>query len=122
MGNALVSSYRRRAIVRVPGSAGRSRSSFSTVSAKLCTGRPGLPHSPRAAPGYFEVIAKAAGKNVTVQSFTHAGESLKDFTVAATGGPVSFAPGKPYALGPADVGHDDPSTHLLVFSSKSATS
>ncbi len=70
----------------------------------------------------FEVIAKSAGKNLTVQSFTHAGESLENFTIPESGGPVSFAPGQPYALGPVYVGHYDPSTHLLVFSSKSATS
>jgi branched-chain amino acid transport system substrate-binding protein len=70
----------------------------------------------------FEVIAKAAGKDLTVQSFTRAGESLKNFTIPASGGAVSFAPGRPFALGPVYVGHYDPSTHLLVFSSKSATS
>jgi hypothetical protein len=70
----------------------------------------------------FAAIAKAAGKNLTVQSFTRAGESLQHFAIAGSGGPVSFAPGRPYALGPVYIGTYDPSTHMLVFSSKSATS
>jgi hypothetical protein len=70
----------------------------------------------------LEVIAKAAGKDLTVQSFTKAGESLHGFTVPASGGPVSFAPGQPYALGPVYVGHYNSGTHTLVFAAKSANS
>jgi hypothetical protein len=70
----------------------------------------------------FEAIAKASGKNLTVQNFTKAGESLHGFSVPGSGGPVSFAAGQPYALGPVYVGHYNPSTHTLVFAAKSATS
>jgi hypothetical protein len=68
----------------------------------------------------FAVIAKAAGKDLTVSSFTKAAESLKNFTIPASGGPVSFASGEPYALGPVYVGHYDPSSKTLVFATKSA--
>jgi len=69
----------------------------------------------------FAAIAKAAGKNLTVSSFTKAGEALKNFTVPASGGPVSFTSGEPYALGPVYVGHYNPGTKTLVFATKSAT-
>jgi hypothetical protein len=70
----------------------------------------------------FTALAKAAGKNLTVKSVTKAGESLKNFTVPASGGPISFSPGKPYAVGPVFVGHYDPGTKSLVFATKSANS
>jgi hypothetical protein len=70
----------------------------------------------------FAAIAKAAGKSLTVQNFTRAGESLKNFTIPGSGGSVSFAPGRPYALGPVYIGTYDASTHIVRFSAKSATS
>ena len=69
----------------------------------------------------FSDIAKAAGKNLTVQSFVHAGYGLKDLMLPGGNAPISFAPGRPYALGPVYMVHYDPSTKSLVFANKSAT-
>ena len=46
----------------------------------------------------FATIAKAAGKNLTVASFTRAGEGLHDVVFPGVGSPVSFD-GKAYAIG-----------------------
>ena len=46
----------------------------------------------------FAAIAKAAGKNLTVASFTRAGERLHDVVFPGVGSPVSFD-GKAYAIG-----------------------
>ena len=46
----------------------------------------------------FATIAKAAGKNLTVASFTRAGERLHDVVFPGVGSPVSFD-GKAYAIG-----------------------
>ena len=46
----------------------------------------------------FAAIAKAAGKNLTVSTFTHAGEGLHDILFPAAGSAVSFN-GKAYAIG-----------------------
>ena len=46
----------------------------------------------------FTAIAKAAGKNLTVSTFTHAGEGLHDVMFPAAGSAVSFN-GKAYAIG-----------------------
>jgi hypothetical protein len=46
----------------------------------------------------FTTIAKAAGKNLTVASFTRAGEGLHDVVFPGVGSAVSFN-GKPYAIG-----------------------
>jgi len=64
---------------------------------------------------YLEIFAKiadAAGKNLTVASFTKAGYGLKNVTFPGSGGSVSFGPGQPYAIGPAQV---------LVYSPTSQT-
>jgi hypothetical protein len=70
----------------------------------------------------FTAIAKAAGKNLTVASFTKAGYGLRNVTFPGSGGPVSFGPGQAYAIGPVFVGKYDAATNQLVFSTKSATS
>jgi hypothetical protein len=69
----------------------------------------------------FADIAKAAGKDLTVSSFTRAGYNLKNAIVAGTGAPVSFGPNRPYALGPVYPVHYDPTTKSLVFSNQSLT-
>jgi hypothetical protein len=57
-------------------------------------------------------IADRAGKDLTVASFTKAGYGLKNVTFPGTGGPLSFAPGRPYAIGRPNV---------LVYDRKSGT-
>jgi hypothetical protein len=69
----------------------------------------------------FAAIAKAAGKDLTVSSFVHAGYGLKNVVLPGSNAPISFAPGRPYALGPVYMVHYNPKTNLLVFSNKSAT-
>ncbi len=64
--------------------------------------------------GLFVKIADAAGKNLNVASFTKAGYALKDATIPGMGGPISFGPGQPYALGAASVVHYDTKTQTLV--------
>jgi hypothetical protein len=43
----------------------------------------------------FTDIAKAAGKNLTVASFVHAGYGLKNLVLPGAAAPVSFGPGRP---------------------------
>ena len=57
-------------------------------------------------------IAERAGKNLTVASFTKAGYGLRNVTFPGSGGPVSFGPSQPYAIG---------KTNILVFNTKSGT-
>jgi Periplasmic binding protein len=47
----------------------------------------------------FTAIAKSAGKNLTEKSFVDAGYGLKNVVLAGSPSPISFAPGRPYALG-----------------------
>ena len=60
----------------------------------------------------FAKIADAAGKNLTVASFTKAGYQLRNVTFPGTGGPVSFGPNQPYAIGKANI---------VVYDSRSGT-
>jgi hypothetical protein len=69
----------------------------------------------------FAAIAKAAGKNLTVASFTKAGYGLRNVTLPGSGGPVSFGAGRDYAIGPVILGKYDAATNQLVFSSKSSS-
>jgi hypothetical protein len=57
-------------------------------------------------------IADRAGKNLTVASFTKAGYGLRNVTFPGSGGPVSFGPNQPYAIG---------KTNILVYSTKLGT-
>jgi hypothetical protein len=57
-------------------------------------------------------IADRAGKHLTVASFTKAGYGLRNVTFPGSGGPVSFGPDQPYAIGSANV---------VVYDSKSGT-
>jgi hypothetical protein len=63
--------------------------------------------------GLFKAIADAAGKNLTVASFTKAGYHLKNAAIPGVG-KVSFAPGQAYATGPATIVHYDAKTETLV--------
>jgi branched-chain amino acid transport system substrate-binding protein len=69
----------------------------------------------------FADVAKAAGKDLTVSSFTRAGYNLKNAIIPGAGAPVSFGPGRPYALGPLYPVHYDAATKSLVFSNASST-
>jgi hypothetical protein len=69
----------------------------------------------------FSAIAKAAGKDLTVQSFVHAGYGLKNLTLPGTNAPISFGPRRPYALGPVYMVHYDPATKAVVYAPKSTT-
>jgi hypothetical protein len=69
----------------------------------------------------FEDIAKAAGKNLTVSSFVHAAYGLKNLTLPGTNAPISFGPGRPYALGPVYMVHYDPAIKAVVYANTSAT-
>jgi hypothetical protein len=64
----------------------------------------------------FETIAKAAGKNLTFSSFAHAGYELRDTAIAGAGAPVSFGPGRAYALGPVYLVTYDSADNELLFS------
>jgi hypothetical protein len=68
----------------------------------------------------FAKIADAAGKNLTVASFTKAGYGLKNVTLPGSGGPVSFGTNQAYAIGPAQVLVYDPTSQQLVPASSSA--
>lgn len=57
-------------------------------------------------------IADRAGKNLTVASFTKAGYGLRNVVFPGSGGPVSFGPNQPYAIG---------KTNILVYNTKSGT-
>jgi hypothetical protein len=67
----------------------------------------------------FEAIAKAAGKHLTVASFTHAGYGLRNLKVPGSG-TVSFGPGQAYTLGPVYLAHYDPTTKLILIDAKPA--
>jgi len=59
-------------------------------------------------------IADAAGKKLTVATFTKAGYGLKNVTLPGTGGPVSFGANQAYATGPATVVTYDPTSKTMV--------
>ncbi|MGP0029791.1 MAG: ABC transporter substrate-binding protein [Acidimicrobiales bacterium] len=69
----------------------------------------------------FTDIAKAAGKDLTVSSFVHAGYLLKNLVLPGANAPVSFGPGRPYALGPVYMVHYDAATKNVVYANTSAT-
>lgn len=63
----------------------------------------------------FEDIAKAAGKNLTVSSFVHAGYGLSNVMLPGGNVPVSFAPNRPFGLGPVYMAHYDAVTKSVVY-------
>jgi hypothetical protein len=64
----------------------------------------------------FTTIVKAAGKNLTWSSFAHAGYQLRDAAIPGSGAPVSFGPGRAYALGPVYLVTYDAAKSALQFS------
>ena len=69
----------------------------------------------------FQKIADAAGKNLTVASFTKAGYALKNASIPGTGGGlVSFGNNQPYAIGPITVVTYSPTSKTLVPASATA--
>jgi hypothetical protein len=62
----------------------------------------------------FAKIADAAGKSLTVSSFTKAGYQLRNVAFPGTDGPVSFGPDQPYATGKANIVVFDPRSGSLV--------
>jgi hypothetical protein len=69
----------------------------------------------------FQKIADAAGKKLTVASFTKAGYALRNASLPGTGGGlVSFGPNQPYAIGPITVVTYSPTSKTLVPASATA--
>jgi ABC-type branched-subunit amino acid transport system substrate-binding protein len=68
----------------------------------------------------FAAIAKAAGRNLTIQSFEKAGYGLHSVSIPGMGGPVSFGPNRPYALGPVYLVNYDAKSQQMVIASKPA--
>ena len=68
----------------------------------------------------FQKIADAAGKNLTVASFTKAGYALKNASIPGAGGPVTFGKNQPYAIGPITVVTYSPASKTLVPASATA--
>jgi branched-chain amino acid transport system substrate-binding protein len=69
----------------------------------------------------FADIAKAAGKDLTVSSFVHAGYRLKNLVLPGTNALITFAPGRPYALGPVYMVHYDAATKAIVYANAPVT-
>jgi Periplasmic binding protein len=68
----------------------------------------------------FTTIAKAAGKDLTVNSFEKAGYGLRNATIPGAASSVSFGPGRAYPLGPVIKVTYDPDKNVLDFA-RSAT-
>ena len=69
----------------------------------------------------FTTIAKAAGRNLTVAGFIRAGEHLRNIVLPGAASPISFAPGRPYALGSVYLGHYDVRSKVMQFSTTPAS-
>ncbi len=67
----------------------------------------------------FQKIADAAGKKLTVASFAKAGYGLRSVSFPGSGGPVSFGPNQPYAVGPVNVVTYSSTSKTLVPASSS---
>jgi hypothetical protein len=69
----------------------------------------------------FEDIAKAAGRNLTVQSFVHAGYGLRNVVLPGGNVPISFATKRPFGLGPVYMAHYDTGTKSVVYAESPTT-
>jgi ABC-type branched-subunit amino acid transport system substrate-binding protein len=69
----------------------------------------------------FDDIATAAGRNLTVSTFVHAGYGLKRVVLPGSNASLSFGPNRPYAHGPLYLVHYDPSTKVLVYANTPVT-
>jgi ABC-type branched-subunit amino acid transport system substrate-binding protein len=67
----------------------------------------------------FAAIAQGAGKDLTRERFIKAGYALHDASLPGSGVPVSFAPSRPYPLGPVYIGRYDASKNSVMYSSVS---
>jgi hypothetical protein len=65
--------------------------------------------------GLFESIVKPAGKHLTVSSFVKAGYGLRNVMVPGGNVPISFAPNRPFGLGPVYLAHYDANTKSVVY-------
>jgi Periplasmic binding protein len=68
----------------------------------------------------FAAIAKAAGRNLTTQSFEKAGYGLHDVSIPGMGGAISFGPNRPYAIGPVYLVNYDTKSQQMVIANKPA--
>jgi hypothetical protein len=68
----------------------------------------------------FEDIAKAAGKSLTVSSFVHAGYDLRNLELPGGNVSVSFAPNRPFGLGPVYMAHYDTATKSVAYANSPA--
>ena len=69
----------------------------------------------------FEDIAKAAGKNLSVSSFVHAGYGLGNVMLPGGDVPISFAPNRPFGLGSVYMAHYNPATKSVVYAESPST-
>jgi len=63
----------------------------------------------------FATIAKAAGKDLTWSTFAQAGYGLRNAAIPGSGAPVSFAPGRAYAIGTVYLVTFDKAKSVLQF-------
>ena len=63
----------------------------------------------------FTTIAKAAGKDLSWSSFARAGSALRNADIPGSGAPVSFGPGRSYAIGPVYLVTYDAAKNVLQF-------
>jgi hypothetical protein len=58
---------------------------------------------------------QGGGQGLTWSTLTHAGYSLRNAAIPGSGAPVSFAPGRPYELGPVYLVTFDHAKNALQF-------
>jgi len=68
----------------------------------------------------FAAIAKRAGRTLTESRFARAGESLRNVVLPGVPFPVSFGPGRAYALGAVYIGRYDVATKTVEYSTTAA--